>query len=759
MIIYTKRCLFNKLEYIVHSCVARRGVRALRNDLRHPKIPLDSMSQSKKVAIIGAGPSGLVAAKTLLHNFPEGTFTPVVFEKQHHIGGLWPTEDSASVGHGKNTPRGLIYPQMRTNLSRFTVSFSDFAWESVIEGPDVPMFPRAWQVGSYLEKYKERYLSGLDLRLGQEVVRAVRQTGDDGSRVRWDVQWTETGTTKPPNAELFDYLIVASGYFARPSVPDISGLDDVPDSAVHSSALHTAEDIDRLLKNSDPHGPKIVVIGASMSGVETASALALHLSSQKLSSQSSSTHEVHHICSRPFWTVPYYVPHSPASDPEAPSNFFPLDLAFYDLDRRPPGPVEYGFGPVSGTQASKTNAYFRGLLGRDYEDIGSVGVPPESGTTEEVLPSWVAIGDDYAEYVRAGSIKPTLGRVLAITRDENGTTTVNIERDDQSTVSLNQVGAIVLATGFTPYVSLSFLPADVLLQLEHCKTDPFIPLVLDGKGTSHAEVPELGFVGFYRGPYWGVMEMQARSLGEKWFRAGQGIRFSDEELAQKQQERQKVGELRAADPRFNRAQFPMGDYVGLMESFARDLGIERTPLKELGERRGPVVPARYLGRGDGSSQANLIITSLRDTLSSAVGCPVGVAAAVFRALHGRWNFSRTYRKDGAGDVQSGTLTFYPRYPSVDCDKEYVGEEIEDTTDRKTTRSLYQLVGSRICISPEDPARHSRLELQFPPALSVEGENLTCSSCAGEYTHMFCFKGVVISSWERTTDQTRTVYTR
>ncbi|KAG2415359.1 hypothetical protein HFD88_006550 [Aspergillus terreus] len=555
------------------------------------------MSQPKKVAIIGAGPSGLVAAKTLLHNFPQGTFRPVVFERQNHIGGLWPTEASALIDHGKNTPRGLIHPQMRTNLSRFTVSFCDLAWESVIEGPDVPIFPRAWQVGRYLEKYKDRYLSGLDLRLGQEVLRAARQTGHDGSRVRWDVQWTDTGTTKAPNTESFDYLIVTSGYFARPSIPDIPGLDNVSDTVVHSSALHTAEDINRLLKNSDPKSSKIAVVGASMSGVETASALALHLSSQKAFSQPGSTHEVHHICSRPFWTVPYYVPHPPASDPATPSNFLPLDLAFYDLDRRPTGPVEYGFGPISASQASKTNAYFRGLLGRDYEEIGSVGVPTPSDTIEGVVPSWVAIGDDYAEYVRAGTIKTTLGRVSTIIRDKNGTTTVNIERDDHLTVSLDQVGAIVLATGFTPYASLSFLPADVLSRLEHCKADPSIPLILDGKGTSHAEIPELGFVGFYRGPYWGVMEMQARSLGEMWFRAGQGMRPSDEELAQKEQERQKVRELRAADPRFNRAQFPMGDYVGLMESFARDLGIERTPLADLGERRGPVCPAGYIVPG------------------------------------------------------------------------------------------------------------------------------------------------------------------
>lgn len=64
---------------------------------------------------------------------------------------------------------------MRTNLSRFTVSFSDLAWESVLGGTDVPMFPQAWQVGRYLETYTERYLSDQVVRLGCEVVHAVRE--------------------------------------------------------------------------------------------------------------------------------------------------------------------------------------------------------------------------------------------------------------------------------------------------------------------------------------------------------------------------------------------------------------------------------------------------------------------------------------------------------------------------------------------------------------------------------------------------------
>lgn len=75
---------------------------------------------------------------------------------------------------------------MRTNLSRFTVAFSDLAWESVLDVQDVevPMFPQASQVGIYLERYAERYIPPGVVRLRAEVVRTVRTDGT-GWRIGW----------------------------------------------------------------------------------------------------------------------------------------------------------------------------------------------------------------------------------------------------------------------------------------------------------------------------------------------------------------------------------------------------------------------------------------------------------------------------------------------------------------------------------------------------------------------------------------------
>lgn len=59
-----------------------------------------------------------------------------------------------------NPDDGMVNPNMRTNQSKHTVSFSDLAWpDRDLAWPDnISAFPKAWQVGQYLERYYEKYL-------------------------------------------------------------------------------------------------------------------------------------------------------------------------------------------------------------------------------------------------------------------------------------------------------------------------------------------------------------------------------------------------------------------------------------------------------------------------------------------------------------------------------------------------------------------------------------------------------------------------
>ena len=71
------------------------------------------LGDGARIAVIGAGPGGLVAAKHAL----EAGFEVKVFEAQDDLGGQWYTM----------SPRSGVWPGMRTNTSRWMTAFSDFA--------------------------------------------------------------------------------------------------------------------------------------------------------------------------------------------------------------------------------------------------------------------------------------------------------------------------------------------------------------------------------------------------------------------------------------------------------------------------------------------------------------------------------------------------------------------------------------------------------------------------------------------------------
>lgn len=66
---------------------------------------------------------------------------------------------------------------------------------------------------------------------------------------------------------------------------------------------------------------------------------------------------------------------------------------------------------------------------------------------------------------------------------------------------------MIFCTGLQP--SLRFLSEEVLHLLEYDEQDLLQPLILHLQ-TWNPRVPNLGFVGMYRGPYFGSMELQAR---------------------------------------------------------------------------------------------------------------------------------------------------------------------------------------------------------------------------------------------------------
>lgn len=579
----------------------------------------------KTVCIIGAGPSGLVTAKQFLHAFPSSVYAVTVFDKQPRIGGLWPSE--------KTDGAGLVHPLMVANQSRHTVQFSDLAWED-----DAPQLPRAWQVGRYLQRYLERYCSFEEdrfrLRLGWNVTSA-RRDPKDGEK--WVVAAESDGGLRVEHE--FDYLVIASGFFGKPAIPPSLRALEGP-SIIHSSRYR---DLASLLPTDRAKGSKILVVGGQMSGVEIAGTIASHLSSAANTPGTSTIldvhkYTIHHVIQRPTWVFPLSTTPAPARPAAA---FLPLDLPSYNLSNRPKPLVNHQ-GHISVESAKTSHNMFRGVLGTDQAEFSPLLAPREDDMEE---PAYLAVSDWYTEFVRSGLITLSKGKLEAVA----GTTaTITPLSEGQQSYEVSDIAAIVFATGFEATPSLDYLPEGIKSELKLDSKNLNNTVLLDFHGTHHRKVPNLGFVGFYRSPYWGVMEMQARFLSELWTQQSQSqLTASMKEALDGDDSIKRFAALRG-DPRVS--QFPMGDYAYLMQEFASALDMEILPpvgatplLPHNAKSMDILTPARYVSKQATAAQQAEADRSLRQTYETALaGLIKGkfVAKAVFRSLLGEWQLER-----------------------------------------------------------------------------------------------------------------------
>ncbi|KAK8027264.1 dimethylaniline monooxygenase 4, partial [Apiospora marii] len=557
--------------------------------------------------ILGAGPSGLVAAKTLLHDVAPATFKVTIYDAQPRIGGLWPlTKDDAA---------GQVHPLMVANQSKHTVQFSDLAWDD-----NVPQMPKAWQVGQYLRRYSEKY-GGAEVKLGHKVVRTELQ--QDGA---WKV---ETESDEGPQVRLFDHLLVTTGFFGKPIWPDYLPKEaEIP--IVHSSKYR---DLKSLLAGGNGKGHKILVVGGQMSGIEIAGTIATHLSSAvhspgEKSIENPEKYSIQHIAQRPCWVFPLFTSAQPAA---AVPPFLPCDLPSYNLANRP-HPLMNNSGHISVDSAKTFNSIFQSVLGTDQGEFS-----PDIRIGDDLIEQqpFLAMSNHYTDFVRSGMISVSQGKVSSLA----GNTAVLSSTNEK----IEDIAAVVLATGFDPCPSLDFLPSDVLETISYAPSHPSLPAALAFHGTCHPSLATLGFVGFYRSPYWGVMEMQARLIARLWTteQPSQALK----ESLDSDSSIQNVLNLRS-DPRLS--QFPMGDYAFLMQEFAKALEMNisaprDTPPLANGKSMDILTPARYVYERATESQLAEAEKNLASTHETALGGLTKakfVAQAVFRSLLGEWQLER-----------------------------------------------------------------------------------------------------------------------
>lgn len=172
---------------------------------------------AKRVAVIGALPTGLMALK----NLKEDGFDVTGFDTRPYVGGLWKYSTDESLSAADIT----VF-----NSSIYRSAASDFPFP---EGTDD--FPTSGQMYRYLESYCDHF----GLREHMKLSTRVKGFKRDGKEWVVDVETSsESGSTT--GSERFDKVMIATGGFSKPKYPRIEELDLFEGSKIHSINFHDA---------------------------------------------------------------------------------------------------------------------------------------------------------------------------------------------------------------------------------------------------------------------------------------------------------------------------------------------------------------------------------------------------------------------------------------------------------------------------------------------------------------------------------------
>ena len=213
---------------------------------------------NKRVAVIGAGPSGLAQLRAFQTATKNGETIPevVCFEKQPNWGGLWNFDWRTGVDENGEPCHSSMYRYLWSNGPKEGLEFADYSFEEHF-GKQIASYPPREVIFDYIEG---RVLKA-DIRKWIRFNTAVRWINYNAVTAMFTVT-VHDYKHDTSYSEEFSHLVVASGHFSTPNVPYYDGFETYNGRLLHAHDFRDA----REFTNKD-----ILILGTSYSAEDIGS--------------------------------------------------------------------------------------------------------------------------------------------------------------------------------------------------------------------------------------------------------------------------------------------------------------------------------------------------------------------------------------------------------------------------------------------------------------------------------------------------------
>lgn len=213
---------------------------------------------TKRVAIIGAGPSGLAQLRAFQSAQEKGEEIPemVCFEKQSDWGGLWNYTWRTGLDEHGEPVHGSMYRYLWSNGPKECLEFADYSFDEHF-GKPIASYPPREVLWDYIKGRVEKAGVRDYIRFNTPVRNVVFNEDSKTFSVTAHDHNTDVTYT-----EEFDYVVAASGHFSTPRVPEFEGFNSFGGRILHAHDFRDALEF----KDKD-----ILLVGASYSAEDIGS--------------------------------------------------------------------------------------------------------------------------------------------------------------------------------------------------------------------------------------------------------------------------------------------------------------------------------------------------------------------------------------------------------------------------------------------------------------------------------------------------------